>query len=111
MSEQVLCKVSELPAIGQMRRIVHHGSPLCVANEDGAIAVLDDVCTHDCATSLADGEICAGRILCPRHGWAFDLRTGELPHLPSRSVQVYQITIEADEVKLLEFKPERRDEA
>jgi nitrite reductase/ring-hydroxylating ferredoxin subunit len=105
MPEQILCNVSDLPAEGQTRRIMHGDVPLCVAKQDGTISVLDDICTHDRATSLADGALCPGCLRCPRHGWVFDLKTGEVPHLPSRSLRVYPVSIDGTEVKLLNFDP------
>jgi nitrite reductase (NADH) small subunit len=105
MSNQTLCNVSDLPAEGHTLRIMHGSTPLCVAKQDGNIAVLDDICTHDHKTSLAEGSLCAGCVRCPRHGWAFNLQTGEVPHLPSRSLRVYPVMIDGTEVKLVNFDP------
>jgi nitrite reductase/ring-hydroxylating ferredoxin subunit len=78
MSNQTLCNVSDLPAEGHTLRIMHGSTPLCVAKQDGNIAVLDDICTHDHKTSLAEGSLCAGCVRCPRHGWAFTRETAIL---------------------------------
>ena len=56
------------------------------------IHVIDDACPH-AGGSLAsggvdeiDGQSCA---VCPWHGWAFDLKTGQCPDNPIYRVSVY----------------------
>ena len=100
MTERILCKIDDLPCPGRARRVETSEGPLCIANVNDSISVLDDVCIHDRRTSLAGGEIEQGRILCPRHGWAVDLKNGELPHLPNRGVRTYPVILEDGNVKI-----------
>lgn len=76
------------------------GKALCIVNSNGSISIMDDACTHDRRTSLAEGTIDGGRILCPRHGWAFDLQTGEVPHLPHKGVRIYPAVIANGELRI-----------
>jgi nitrite reductase/ring-hydroxylating ferredoxin subunit len=104
MSDQILCKVIELPSAGEAREVKSGGRSFCVVNSAGKIHVLDNKCLHDDSTSLSNGTVCSDRILCPRHGWAFNLETGQVPHLLSRGVKVYSTDINQDEVRILEME-------
>ena len=71
-----VCPAAELPA-GAMRLIEHEGRKIGVFNCDGALYAIEDRCSHD------DGPLCEGewdedlcRVVCPRHGSAFDLSSG-----------------------------------
>lgn len=101
MTRRLLCTVSELPAPGKIRRVVVGEEALCVANSEGTIRVLGDQCVHDRRSSLSRGTLREGSVLCPRHGWAFDLATGEVPHLPGCGVRVYPVEIEGGNVKIV----------
>lgn len=70
------------------------GRELAVSNIDGALFAIDDLCTHDGGT-LGEGRLRNGRVICPRHGAAFDARTGKVISLPAvKSVSAYEVTIE-----------------
>ena len=66
-------------------KIVRHGSLFVgVYNCAGELYAIEDRCSHD------DGPLCEGdweqdecRVICPRHGSAFDLRSGRPLSLPA----------------------------
>ena len=49
---------------------------VAVFNLDGEYFAIEDVCTHDFGM-LTGGCVEDGRVMCPRHGAWFDIRTGE----------------------------------
>ncbi|MGH8947597.1 MAG: non-heme iron oxygenase ferredoxin subunit [Acidimicrobiia bacterium] len=60
-----------------------------------------DLCSH-AEASLAEGEVFDHEVECPRHGSAFDLRTGKPLALPAtKPVATYEVVIEDDVVYLL----------
>jgi 3-phenylpropionate/trans-cinnamate dioxygenase ferredoxin subunit len=70
------------------------GRELAVSNIDGTLYAIDDLCTHDGGT-LGEGRLRNGRVICPRHGAAFDARTGKVLSLPAvKSVSAYPVTVE-----------------
>ena len=74
------------------------GRELAVSNIDGTLFAIDDVCTHDGGT-LGEGRLRNGRVICPRHGAAFDARTGKVLSLPAvKSVRSYPVTVEDGEI-------------
>ena len=74
------------------------GRELAVSNIEGTLYAIDDVCTHDGGT-LGEGRLRNGRVICPRHGAAFDARTGKVMSLPAvRSVRAYPVTVEDGEI-------------
>ncbi|MSP22224.1 MAG: non-heme iron oxygenase ferredoxin subunit [Dehalococcoidia bacterium] len=70
------------------------GRELAVSNIEGTLYAIDDLCTHDGGT-LGEGRLRNGRVICPRHGAAFDARTGKVITLPAvKSVNAYAVTVE-----------------
>jgi len=73
-----------------------------VYNCGGELYALEDRCSHD------DGPLCEGeweedtcRVICPRHGSAFDLRSGRPLSLPAfLPVETYPVTVEDGVVKV-----------
>jgi 3-phenylpropionate/trans-cinnamate dioxygenase ferredoxin subunit len=67
-----------------------------VYNCGGDLLAIEDRCSHD------DGPLCEGewepelcRVICPRHGSQFDLRTGRALSLPAfEPVSVFPVTVE-----------------
>jgi 3-phenylpropionate/trans-cinnamate dioxygenase ferredoxin component len=70
------------------------GRELAVSNIDGTLYAIDDLCTHDGGT-LGEGRLRNGRVICPRHGAAFDARTGKVISLPAvKSVSSYAVSVD-----------------
>ena len=61
---------------GEYRVVDIDNVAIAVFNLDGEYFAIEDVCTHDFGT-LTGGCLTDGRIMCPRHGAEFDIRTGE----------------------------------
>ena len=95
MAELDVAPVEEFPP-GSVK-IVNAGElAIGVFNCDGDLLAIEDRCSHD------DGPLCEGdwdedtcRVVCPRHGSAFDLRTGRPMSLPAfEPVETYPVTVE-----------------
>jgi 3-phenylpropionate/trans-cinnamate dioxygenase ferredoxin subunit len=90
-------KASEI-AVGTTRRVDVDGTPVLLCNVDGTLFAVEDICTHD-GGELDGGELEGCRILCPRHGAAFDVTTGKALTLPAIvPLPVYVVRIEGDDV-------------
>ncbi|MDE0020425.1 MAG: Rieske (2Fe-2S) protein [Candidatus Poribacteria bacterium] len=97
--------------IGEPRRVAVNGRALAVVRQPNAIYAARDVCPHQGAR-LSDGhatgtalpclpgeEIVFGKIgeilVCPWHGWEYDLRTGRSLIDPEKTrIRTYPARIE-----------------
>jgi nitrite reductase/ring-hydroxylating ferredoxin subunit len=66
--------------------------------ERGVFAI-DDTCPHQGA-SLGEGTYHEGRVICPWHGWVFDVRTGTCHGVPRISVACYATRPAGDAIEI-----------
>jgi nitrite reductase (NADH) small subunit len=94
-----VCAQSDLPQRGLVREVSFEGRALCVANVDGAICVLDGTCPHE-GGPLGEGTIENGRVVCPWHGYAFDVHTGESEDDPDVKAETLEAKVENGELRV-----------
>jgi len=93
---QKLCGLNELsPNVGRM--VTVKGKELAVFLIDGKVVAVDAACPHE-GGPLHEGAIDAGCVVCPWHGFRFELRTGRCDVDHSLSVRRYPTVIEQGEV-------------
>ena len=98
---RTVAKVSELPP-GQLKRVEVGGTPICLANVDGAVYAVAASCSH-AGGPLAEGALDRNIITCPWHGAMFDVTSGEVAGPPADdSVAAYDVAVEADVVRVAE---------
>ena len=73
------------------------GRVLCVANADGKISAMDNVCLHR-GGPLGEGQLEGKVVTCPWHGWQYDVTTGKTVQNPNAGVGCYATEIRGDEV-------------
>ncbi len=81
-------------------RVEAFGRALAVVRHDGCVYAIDDTCPHR-GGPLSKGELEDGHLLCPLHGWAFDLKTGHMMGNPAVSVSCYKTEERDEQVVLL----------
>ncbi len=97
MSGARVCALADVPA-GEVRAVACGERSVALANVDGTLTAIDNLCTHD-GGPLGDGRLDGDRVICPRHGAAFDSRSGRALTLPAvRGVRAYVVTVEGDDV-------------
>ena len=95
MSGERVAAVSDVPE-GEVLVVECGGRSLALSNVDGELFAIDNVCTHD-GGPLGEGRLRNGRVICPRHGAAFDARSGRALTLPAvRGVAAYPVSVEGD---------------
>lgn len=88
-------------APGKVVRAVVGDRTLAIANVDGAIYAIDDLCSHGQA-SLSEGDLDGHELECPFHGGAFDVRTGRPVRMPcTRPVRSYPVEVKDGAVIVL----------
>jgi nitrite reductase/ring-hydroxylating ferredoxin subunit len=71
--------------------------PVLVTRVDGELVAVPGVCPHE-DVALAGGDLRGASIVCPGHGYEFDLRTGRCTHDPGLELRRYPITLVGDEL-------------
>ena len=97
MSQRRVCAAADIPE-GEVRVVMCGERSLAVSHIDGAYYAIDNVCTHDNGP-LGEGRLLRGRVICPRHGAAFDAKTGQVRSLPAvRDVQAFAAYLDGEAV-------------
>jgi nitrite reductase (NADH) small subunit len=65
---------------------------------DGRVYATEPWCPHK-GGPLIDGIVAAGKVVCPLHGYTFDLATGKPAHSECRAIRTYPVKLtDQDEV-------------
>ena len=78
-------------------RFIINDVDVAVFKVDGEVYALSNICPHQHTSLIYDGYIEEGCVVCPIHGWMFDLRTGIMPSKRS-GLDVYPVKIENGKV-------------
>ena len=87
---------SDLPAANQAKEFSCGEKTICVANVNGEISAMDNICLHR-GGPLGEGIISKGKVVCPWHGWEWDPKTGEAGQ-PGVKIAVYPVKVERGDV-------------
>ena len=71
--------------------------PVIVTYVGSEMVAVAGVCPHE-DVELAGGRLADCELVCPGHGYSFDLRTGACTHDATLELRRYPITIVGDEV-------------
>lgn len=97
MADYPVAKTTDI-ADGRALRVVVDGVEVLLCRCGGELYAVEDVCTHDGAP-LDQGQLEGCRIVCPRHGANFDVRTGEALTLPAvLPLPKYTVRVVGDDV-------------
>lgn len=97
-----LCGVADAPASGHVIEIEAEGVAYCLANVDGTLSALDNICPHR-EGPLGQGWVEGDCVVCPWHSWTFHAKTGVAEFPPNESVPSFSVRVEGDDV-LIETK-------
>ncbi len=93
-----ICSQGDIPESGKVKDFAVNGRALCVGNVDGAVCVLDGTCPHE-GGPLGEGTIEGGKIVCPWHAYAFDVKTGTTDEDPDVKAEVFESRVENGELQ------------
>jgi len=81
---------------GSALRISIDGVPVAVWRVGDGFYAMEDVCPHSGHT-LHDGELRGCVVVCPLHGWDFDVRTGFRPgNADGWPIPCFRVVVEGD---------------
>jgi nitrite reductase (NADH) small subunit len=72
-------------------RCIHMGGPVCTGEILGATRVTLDDGKRITGVRLDEDQM---RLICPWHGWEYDLATGEVAHNPKIRLRRFEVTVE-----------------
>ncbi|MBX5466509.1 MAG: non-heme iron oxygenase ferredoxin subunit [Firmicutes bacterium] len=82
MGRWVKVAAADTVAEGAPRAVAVDGWEVALWRVGDAFYATDDLCSH-AEASLSEGEQVGYRIICPRHGGQFDMRTGQALRFPA----------------------------
>jgi nitrite reductase (NADH) small subunit len=80
-------------ADGQGRVVDVAGRTLAIFNVGGTFYAIDNVCPHR-GGPLGEGDVEGAIVVCPWHGWRWDVTTGANANNPAVRVACYPVTVE-----------------
>jgi nitrite reductase/ring-hydroxylating ferredoxin subunit len=93
---QKICSIKNLHENAGKRFIVNN-TEIAVFLIKNRIYALSNICPHQHTALIYDGFIENGYVVCPAHGWMFNLCTGKRP-TGSRGIESYPVKIKNEEV-------------
>jgi 3-phenylpropionate/trans-cinnamate dioxygenase ferredoxin component len=97
-----VCRISEL-INNSGKRFIVDDIDIAVFKIEGKIYALSNVCPHQHSPLIYDGFIEDGCVVCPAHGWMFNLHTGKTPK-GRRGLNSFEVRVEEGEVFVKVYK-------
>lgn len=99
MSDYItVARVEDIPS-GTCRTVEVRGVFVALCNVSGTFYALDNTCPH-AGGPLGEGTLQGNCLVCPWHGWRFNVRTGERPENPAFAVARCSVRVEGDLVQI-----------
>jgi len=93
--EVPVCRIEDLPS-GSARHVKVGRDDMAVVRVGDEVFALSNTCRHAFGP-LSEGFVDGYTVICPWHGWRYDVRTGETDH-PNADVRTYPAQVRAGEV-------------
>lgn len=92
-----VAKLSDIPDRGGLL-VKFNGEEVALFRDGDRVFAIDAICPH-AGGPLEEGEYDDGVVVCPLHGWEFDLATGTCK-TTGEDHRCYEVAIEGDAVLL-----------
>lgn len=89
-------KTAEI-APGTVHEVEIGGKPVAVANVGGKFYAISGTCLHR-GGPLGQGSLDGTVLMCPWHGWQFDVTTGKVYGNATVGVDCYPLEVRGDEL-------------
>lgn len=86
---------------GEARVVDAGGTPVALVFARGTYRAFSNACRHR-GGPIGEGEVDLeeGTVICPWHGWQYDLKTGVACLNPLARLEVYPVTVVGGEVRV-----------
>jgi len=89
-------RVSDIPP-GGAAIVAVGAAQVALFNVNGSFHALDNHCCHR-QGPLGEGELDGTTVVCPWHGWSFDVTSGQCLSRPGARVASFEVRVEGDEI-------------
>jgi ferredoxin-nitrite reductase len=96
--EQPTIRSQDIPE-GSAKLLRSKGEEMAVFKNNGQLYGIQNICPHE-GGQLCNGWIDGGEVVCPLHGYKFDLKTGACSTDPKLRVKVFRLVAEGDQFTL-----------
>jgi len=87
---------SDVP-VGEGRVVDAAGRTLALFNVGGTYHAVDNACAHR-GGPLGEGDLDGTVVICPWHGWRWDVTSGANANNPAIKVPCFPVTVERGEI-------------
>ena len=84
-------------AEGKMRAVRVKGRPVLLARVGGQVFAVSNLCPHE-GCAFQGGILTGYIVMCPCHGWKFDVRSGQYMEIPQVKLECYRCKIESGKI-------------
>ena len=98
MTRHRVAALADIPEDGGLQ-IEFNGKLVALFRRGGKIHAVGDECPH-MGAPLSEGYMDGDTVVCPWHGWVFNLESGECPFDEDSNIPVYTATVEGEDVYL-----------
>jgi nitrite reductase/ring-hydroxylating ferredoxin subunit len=84
-------------APGSAKAVEIAGKAIALYNVDGALFATDNTCPHR-GGPLGEGELDAGVITCPWHGFQYDVKSGKCLTNPALGISCHAVRRDGDNI-------------
>ncbi len=88
----------EIPE-GRAKVVDIGGRAVAVFNAAGDFYAIANACLHE-GGPLAEGDVYGARVICPLHGWEYDLTTGANVDDPTMKLGCYRVRLAGDAIMI-----------
>ena len=88
----------DLP-IGKSAIVSAGKDEIALFNYKGKYYAINNKCLHN-GSSLGEGRIEEGILICPDHEWRFDLISGQCPQNPEMKAKIYPVRVGNGRIKI-----------
>jgi len=87
---------AEIPE-GSSKVVRVEGKTIALWRANSQVYAMSNSCLHR-GGPLAEGELDGYEVVCPWHGWTYDVRSGSFTVIPTLKLKTYPARVEGDRV-------------
>ena len=82
---------------GENKVVEANGEQVALFNVDGEFFAISNTCLHK-GGPLGEGYLESDVVICPWHGWRYNVKTGANVVMPTAKVPCYQVKVDGSDI-------------